>query len=427
MNFGWGGLYDGYYLGHIACPGNDYFITYRTAIVGIAPAASIQDSVMIDAFSYDTTMGTVAGSGRYASYIDTVSLLATANEGFKFIGWTDGSMYNPRTFIPNENGSFTALFSKIDSTYMSYCHNYSYASALSQTHWGVKFPASSLTGLQSLKAIRIHITQSGDYTFVIYQGGEDQPEQEVYRITKHLSTSSLNLPDEYEFCQIDPVYHIDRSRPLWITVMADSLPAAVGYYSGNRDGMLVNGDSGWYSYNDIENYFSWSISAEFNPRNKYRVTATLDTPDAGHIVGVDSNNFRYYLNGDTATLIVICTGTDPETGLPYRFVCWNDGSTDNPYSFVVDRQKTLIAHVEPSSGESVEEVSLLTPRVSSLGLLVDIDCKNIPSDINIYNTLGRVIYTDRSASTSITMPGKDIYLIKITNKYGCKTFKVVCW
>lgn len=430
MNFGWGGYYDGYYLGHFVSPGSYNFVYYRTAIVGISPSISVQDSVFITVSVSDTNMGRVDGSGIYASYSDTVLLLATAYEGYKFIGWDDGCMYNPRTFIPNEDGTFSARFAKIDSTHMSYCHNYSYMSVSfedSVVQWGVRIPASSLQGLASLKSVSIHITKEGDYTFVIYQGGESQPEQEVYRSTRHFSLGWFNYPGDTKICQLDSLYQIDHSRPLWITIIADSVTAAGGYYCGNRDGMFVKGDNGWYSLNDSGNYYSWIILADFYPRTKYRIEATIDIPEVGYINGVDSNNYRYYYNGDTATLTVVCNGFDPLTGRQYEFVNWDDGSTENPYSFVVDRQKTLVAHVRLRGNECLEIVNPLTPRVSTLGLQINVDCNAVSSDIEIYDAIGRLVCSGNGASISATMPSTGVYLVKIVNEFGNQTVKVVCW
>ncbi len=44
----------------------------------------------------DETMGTVAGAGTYEND-ETATLTATANEGYAFYAWSDGSTENPRT------------------------------------------------------------------------------------------------------------------------------------------------------------------------------------------------------------------------------------------------------------------------------------------------------------------------------------------
>ncbi len=61
----------------------------------------------------DATMGTVAGAGTYTEG-DTVTVTATALDGFLFVNWTDGttavSTDNPYTFVINADVTLTANF-----------------------------------------------------------------------------------------------------------------------------------------------------------------------------------------------------------------------------------------------------------------------------------------------------------------------------
>ncbi|MBO4655427.1 MAG: hypothetical protein J5644_07775 [Bacteroidales bacterium] len=57
----------------------------------------------------DTTMGTVTGGGTYAAN-ETVTLTATANEGYQFVKWQDGNTDNPRTITVTKDETYTATF-----------------------------------------------------------------------------------------------------------------------------------------------------------------------------------------------------------------------------------------------------------------------------------------------------------------------------
>lgn len=57
----------------------------------------------------DATMGTVSGSGRYVEG-STVTISATANDGYHFVRWTDGNTQATRTITVTGDLSYTATF-----------------------------------------------------------------------------------------------------------------------------------------------------------------------------------------------------------------------------------------------------------------------------------------------------------------------------
>jgi len=59
--------------------------------------------------------GTVSGSGSYL-FGDTASIAATANEGFRFVGWSDGVADSPRAIRVTQDTSLTAVF---DTVYLT--------------------------------------------------------------------------------------------------------------------------------------------------------------------------------------------------------------------------------------------------------------------------------------------------------------------
>lgn len=66
----------------------------------------------ITATANDGTMGTVSGGGSYPAN-QAISLSATANEGYRFLRWNDGSTDNPRTVIVTGAAAYTAVFEAI--------------------------------------------------------------------------------------------------------------------------------------------------------------------------------------------------------------------------------------------------------------------------------------------------------------------------
>ena len=57
----------------------------------------------------DNAMGSVTESGEY-TYGSEIILTATANDGYRFIQWSDGNTENPRTITVTENKTYTAEF-----------------------------------------------------------------------------------------------------------------------------------------------------------------------------------------------------------------------------------------------------------------------------------------------------------------------------
>lgn len=79
--------------------------------------AEVEDpdaQIRIETAANDATMGTVSGAGSYDKG-EAVTLKATANEGYRFLQWTDDVLDNPRTVTAEEDGvTYTAVFEKVD-------------------------------------------------------------------------------------------------------------------------------------------------------------------------------------------------------------------------------------------------------------------------------------------------------------------------
>ncbi len=75
----------------------------------------------INAASANLSMGSVTGGGTY-SYGAAVTLTATANDGYRFVEWSDGNTSNPRNFTASENLNLTATFGleSVDQTVKVY-------------------------------------------------------------------------------------------------------------------------------------------------------------------------------------------------------------------------------------------------------------------------------------------------------------------
>ena len=84
---------------------DDYDIHFDNIVI----AKPHSDSVTISVVSSDVTMGNVTGAGRYA-FGEKVTIQAIANEGYRFVKWSDNDTTERRTFYAAEDLSLTAGF-----------------------------------------------------------------------------------------------------------------------------------------------------------------------------------------------------------------------------------------------------------------------------------------------------------------------------
>ena len=120
VNWGWSSRYDNYYEMGALNPGiggsggnTSGTYNYRNqAVIGIKPATATGNSFTVTVNANNTSYGGATGGRSYNAY-DTATIVATANEGYRFKQWSDGSKSNPRSFIVNDNVTFTADLERI--------------------------------------------------------------------------------------------------------------------------------------------------------------------------------------------------------------------------------------------------------------------------------------------------------------------------
>ena len=76
------------------------------------PVTPVKPKYTITVTANNDAYGTVTGGGTYDSAA-TATLTATANEGYKFVNWSDGNANNPRIVTVTANASYTANFEEL--------------------------------------------------------------------------------------------------------------------------------------------------------------------------------------------------------------------------------------------------------------------------------------------------------------------------
>ena len=391
FNWGWRGQYDGYYaIGSLnpSAGGTGSNSTYtfnikNCAIVSIRPNEDFGDTTTVAASVHASSIGygTVTGGGTYTGTNNTVvTISATANEGYRFTGWTDAFMYNPRTFYAN-GGSYTirANFVPLSGDTLGYCKNRclgSYGSS-GTCVWGIRIPAANLTAGHDLTKVMMFISASGTYTLKVYTGNTSA----TTLLHSQTFTASSSLINQWCALTLSSNVAISGSQPIWIMLeSAASYPAAVTYYAGNNDSRVWGSSFGTLSGN-----FSFMIKGIFTNGGGTTVTygdtvSFCDTASFETAVGMGSTqpfdwavklpanmvHHRSYVSD--VMLYVPSAGT-------YTLNIYRGSATTS-----ITQQATQTATFSSSAANSWQTIHLATPVAtnSTLPIWIAFHTDNIP-------------------------------------------------
>ena len=256
VNWGWGSYHDGYFTMGSLNPGvggtggnsSGTYNLYNVALIGIRPNTNWSTSGTTTITATSTGNGTVSGGGNYA-FGDTVRLYATANAGYRFSGWSDGSKFNPRELIANGGSySFTANFEALSGDTLHYCpgnYNINSYGLSSGTTWGIKLPASVLPSGHPLSAVQLYVVSAGTYNLTVYTGASLAATASV--------TFSANDVDQWK--SIPLTTPVTATGDIWIVFTSSAdYPASFTYGSGVEHSFL-------WSSNLYEVGNSWGVTA----------------------------------------------------------------------------------------------------------------------------------------------------------------------
>lgn len=286
--------------------------------------------------SDDPSMGVVFGGGNFLAG-DSTTITATALPGYRFTGWDDGYTENPRTVHISSDSTINAQFANLGDAEKHY-DNGAFAGnvgAGGSLHWGVRFPAGTLTGYDLLDGIKMMDIQAGTYELTIYQGGSDAPETQIASQT--ITTTGAS---DWQTVNLTTPVSLNHTLPLWIVLYNTgiSYPAAGSNYAGNPEGSWVSTDGvSWASVCTYGINRTWMIHANLsntNPVTFYTITAEAADANQGSVSGGG-----IYPDGSIVTLTA--------TAAPHHhFTQWNDGITTDTRTITVTNNATYTAHFE---------------------------------------------------------------------------------
>ncbi len=273
----------------------------------------------ITAVSADETRGTVTGGGTYYEG-ETVTLTATANDGYVFGSWTDGNTDNPRNVTVTENTTYTATFKAWRTITVI---------SADETQGTVSGGGTYLEDAE----IEISATPAEHYHFVQWNDGN----------TDNPRTITVSVNETYTAS-----FAIDR-----FTITVETADAEMGTVS--ESGTYDYGTEIQISATPAEGYgfVAWNDGNTDNPRTitvteDITYTATFGAWRTITIVSADETQGSVegtgeYIEGTTIQI----------TAIPnehYHFVHWideenptRDFNTDNPRTIIVTGNMTYTA------------------------------------------------------------------------------------
>ena len=285
-----------------------FVLTQDTTFVAVfAP-----NNYTISTLSSDIERGTTSGDIT-TTYLDYVTISATANYGYHFSHWNDYNYDNPRQVQVTENKTYTAYFDK--NTYYitkKYNSNQGYINGSSSGEY--------------LDNITLTAEANYGYHFVQWSDGSTENPRSL------ILTQDTTFTAEFAINQ-----YTVTTRPSHNERGTTQGDTTVNYLENVTISATANYGyhfSHWNDYNydnprQVQVTENKTYTAYFD-KNTYYITKKYNS-NQGYINGSSSGE---YLDNITLTA---------EANYGYHFVQWSDGSTENPRSLILTQDTTFTA------------------------------------------------------------------------------------
>ena len=323
--------------------------------------------------------GTVSDGGDY-DHGTSVTVEASADEGYHFTQWSDGSTDNPYTFTLTGDLSLTASFAPNR-----------YAVSVLASEGGTA--SASADSVDYGSSVILTATAATGHHFVAWQDGStDNPYTVVVTAdTTFTATFERNSYTVNATCDSEQ----------------GSVSGSGSYLYGDTATLTATAAPHWH-------FTQWNDGNKQNPRqlvvteertltalfeqDLYTVTVTSDNPQQGTVSG--GGKFAY---GTDAVITA-----NAKQG--YHFDYWQDGNADNPRTVTVTSDTTLTAHFaadEPSDTTAIDDIYAQAGITVSVqqGCIVVLGAEG--RQVRLYDAVGR-----RIADRRQQLP-QGVYLLQV--------------
>ena len=283
----------------------------------------------------NVSYGSASGSGEY-EYGSTAFIMASANNGYKFVKWNDGNTAVIRTIKVKKDSAFVAEFAKDESAVTPSTPTGSYTIGAADPDGG----SVSVDGEAGIgKTVTLTATPKDGYKFKQWSDGNTENPRTV------TITDGMNLKAEYEL----EVY----------TIQVSSNNSNYGNAAGNGDYeygstafIMASANNGYkfVKWNDGNTAVIRTIKvkkdsafvAEFAEDES---AVTPSTPTGSYTIGAaDPDGGSVSVDGEAGIGKTVTLTATPKDG--YKFKQWSDGNTENPRTVTITDGMNLKAEFE---------------------------------------------------------------------------------
>ena len=289
----------------------------------------------IQVSSNNSSYGNVAGNGDY-EYGSTAFIMASANNGYKFVKWNDGNTAVIRTIKVKKDSAFVAEFAVDESAVTPSTPTGSYTIGAADPDGG----SVSVDGEAGIgKTVTLTATPKDGYKFKQWSDGNTENPRTV------TITEGMNLKAEYEL----EVYAIQVSSN---NSNYGNVAGNGDYEYGSTAFIMASANNGYkfVKWNDGNTAVIRTIKvkkdsafvAEFAVDES---AVTPSTPTGSYTIGAaDPDGGSVSVDGEAGIGKTVTLTATPKDG--YKFKQWSDGNTENPRIVTITNGMNLKAEFE---------------------------------------------------------------------------------
>ena len=375
----------------------------------------------------DSLMGTATGGGVYTAG-EQITLSATANSGYHFVNWTQSSSFgfnevgtDPELIITvTGDKTFIANFEADSGTVTQYTVTLN----TDNPTMGSVSPAGAST-VNGGTTFTATATALDGYHFVAWMNG-----------TTQVSTNS-----QYEFIvtgdiTLTATFAANDPQVTYYNVTVNSANPNMGSVTSSHSGQVAENTVVTVTATSADGYHfvawmngttqvSTNTTYEFTVTGDITLTATFEANDPQvtyynvtvSSANTDMGNVSSTHSGQVAENTEVTVTATPAEG--YRFINWVNAegtvvSTDNPYTFTVTGDITLVATFELIDGINDVDASNIT--IYAYNNIITVRGAE-GNNISVFDMNGRCVnqLANANETETMTMSTAGIYLVKISN------------
>ena len=387
-------------------------------------------SYIVAAAANPEEAGVITGTGEY-ELSDTVTLTATANEGYKFVNWTENGE------VVSEEAKYLFEITKDRNLVANFeLLSYNVTASVNPENAGVVNGAGTYNHGEE---VTLTATANVVYKFINWtENGEVVSEEAEYSFE---ITEDRNLVANFEEIE-DPENPGgnepgDDEKTCVVTAVANpeeggSVSGAGTYKKDMTVTLKATAKSGYLFLNwtengvivSTENEYSFIVTKDINlianfEKTTCNVTVVVNPEDAGTITGTGT-----YVKNMSVTLTA-------KANEGYKFLNWTENgtivSTEREYSFVVSLDTDLVANF--ISTEGVEELASSfniypNPVNDKLNIITEVEIEEVVV-YDVYGRLQSTVNGQQSMVIDVSDLNSGVYFVMIKTNEGVVTKRFV--